>query len=179
MKSPPCSTAQPATYLAFSPTTCLSCAEASAERLLRAQPCLISAALRVPSVCLNLQWLYSYSCKECSYILKKILLSYLVYLFTKFLGRLQSWGPYGRHAPRSEHIASWCHCTRHRTESVCQLSRSINSIRPTNLRNNLLLMLQYASVMIIQEIHEVILKKTAVIIRKKVQLYLQLRQHSK
>ena len=119
---------------------------------------MISTALRAPSEYLNLQWFHSYSCKECSYILKKILLRYSVYLFTNFQGRLQRWGPYGRDAGRSDHIESWCHCTRHRTESVCRLSPSITSIRSTHLRNNLRLMTQYASVMIIQEIHDVVLK---------------------
>jgi hypothetical protein len=65
MENPPCIAARPEAYLAVSPTTRPSCAEASAELLRRAQPSMISAALRVPSEYLNLKLLHSYAFKMC------------------------------------------------------------------------------------------------------------------
>ena len=62
--NPPCIAARPATYLAVCPTTRLICVKASAELLHRAQPCLFSAALRVPSEYLNLKLLLSYAFKN-------------------------------------------------------------------------------------------------------------------
>ena len=71
----------------LSSTTRPGCAEASAQRLGRAPPSVTTALFKVLPECFSLQWCYSYSFKECTYLLKNTFTKTFS-LFSKFLGSL-------------------------------------------------------------------------------------------
>ena len=61
--------------------------------LCRAQFAVISAALTVCGEYLNLKWLHSFSCKECSYLLTKTFIQIFNWIFLKISGRAAAFQP--------------------------------------------------------------------------------------
>ena len=74
-------------------TTRPGCAEASAQRLGRAPPAVITAVLKVRPECFSLQWHHSYSFKECTYLLKNTFTKTFSLIFLKNSGKFVTLQP--------------------------------------------------------------------------------------
>ena len=102
---------QPA-KLAKSPTIQHWCGEATAQRLGRAQPAVISAALTVCCEYLNLKWFHSYSFKECTYLLTKTFIQIFNLLFLKISGRAAAFQPLWTNYSTFVSFGLWCQVAR-------------------------------------------------------------------